>query len=156
MLAWLLSAALLFHIPPSADFMADWMARVQENGALTIELAEEYRDAHTPDPLVLPYSYSPPPSGVEQWRPLVEAHFRPGDVDRALRIMWCESHGDPNAKNPTSTASGLFQHLRGWWGGSWGPAFDPFDPAQSVAAAARMRYSRGSWSDWNASRGCWR
>ncbi len=63
-----------------------------------------------------PKAPQPPTMGssVEQWRPLVETYFRPGDVDRALRIMRCESGGDPNImhdfSNPAS-ASGLFQHL---------------------------------------------
>ena len=92
---------------------------------------------------------------VERWRPLVEEHFEPGDVPRALDIMRCESGGNPYAKNPTSTASGLFQHLKGWWGGAWGPAFDPFDPNASVENAARLRYLNGGWSDWYASRHCW-
>ena len=89
---------------------------------------------------------------VERWAPLVAKHFDPDDVDLALRIIDCESGGDPNAKNPTSSASGLFQHLRGWWAGEW--SFDPFDPAQSVKYGARLFYDGGS-SHWNASRSCW-
>ena len=54
-------------------------------------------------------------AGVEQWRPLVAAYFPAGEVDRALCIMQHESRGNPNAKNPRSSAAGLFQFLRGTW-----------------------------------------
>lgn len=50
-------------------------------------------------------------SNVEQWRPLVAQHFPASEVERALCIMSYESGGNPNAKNPRSSASGLFQHL---------------------------------------------
>lgn len=99
------------------------------------------------------------PAGVEDWRPLVEAFFAPDDVERALRVMQCESHGNPVAKNPRSTASGLFQHLASMWppraeaagfGGS-----DVFDPVANVATAAWLVYEGGGWSHWNPSRRCW-
>lgn len=93
---------------------------------------------------------------VERWRDLVETYFLPGDIATALAIMACESGGNPYAENSTSTASGLYQHLWGWWSGSWGlPAFDPFDPEQSIQAAAALRYANGGWSDWYASAHCW-
>lgn len=87
---------------------------------------------------------------VERWAPLVARWFQPEDVDLALRIIDCESGGNPKAKNPHSTASGLFQHLRMWWGG----VFDPFDPEQSVEHGARLFYD-GGVAHWNASRACW-
>ncbi len=56
---------------------------------------------------------------VEQWRPLVEKYFAADQVDTAMRVMNCETGGtgDPNSKNPNSTASGLFQHLTKYWNG---------------------------------------
>lgn len=96
---------------------------------------------------------------VEDWRPLVAAFFRPEHVDRAIRIMWCESKGDPRAKNPVSTASGLFQHLASMWeertaAAEMGDA-DVFDPVANVAMAAWLVYEFGGWSHWNASSACW-
>ncbi len=91
-------------------------------------------------------------AGVEQWRPLVAAYFRPGDVDRALRIMRCESGGNPNAKNPGSSASGLFQHLGKYWAtrsaaaGFAGASI--FDPTANVATAAWLRDQPGGWGHW--------
>ena len=99
------------------------------------------------------------PRDVEVWRPLVEAHFAPGDVARALAVISCESSGDPDAKNPKSSASGLFQHLGRFWpersvkAGLAGA--DIFDPSANVAVAAWLVYEGGGWSHWNPSRHCW-
>ena len=86
---------------------------------------------------------------VERWRPLVEQHFEPAHVDAALNVIACESHGNPDAANPRSTARGLFQFLRGWWSGAWGyPPFDPYDPAANVTAAAWLSKGGTDWGHW--------
>lgn len=96
---------------------------------------------------------------VEDWKPLVSAFFESGDVDRALRIIWCESKGDPRAENPVSTASGLFQHLGSLWEERTRQAgmrdADIFDPVDNVALAAWLVYDFGGWSHWAASSACW-
>jgi hypothetical protein len=75
-----------------------------------------------------------PSQGVEQWRSLVTEVFarwgldqtkcatRNGvefclgqQIDNALNVMQCESGGNPMARNPSSGASGLFQHLPYYW-----------------------------------------
>jgi hypothetical protein len=75
-----------------------------------------------------------PSEGVEQWRSLVTEVFarwgldqtkcatRNGvefclgqQIDNALNVMQCESGGNPMARNPSSGASGLFQHLPYYW-----------------------------------------
>ena len=99
------------------------------------------------------------PRDVEAWRPLVSAYFGPGEVERALRVIYCESSGDPGAKNPRSSASGLFQHLARFWtersvDAGWAGA-DIFDPEANVAVAAWLVYQGGGWSHWNPSRHCW-
>lgn len=90
------------------------------------------------------------PAGVEQWRSLVASWFRADEVDRAMRIMSCESGGDPGAYNP-SGASGLFQHLRKYWTSrstaAGFPGADPFDPVANVATAAWLRDDMG-WGSW--------
>ncbi len=53
----------------------------------------------------------PSSSGGRWWLP----YFDPIMVDQALSIIQCESLGDPNAYNPYSGASGLFQFLPGTW-----------------------------------------
>jgi hypothetical protein len=93
------------------------------------------------------------------WRPLVSQFFESRHVDRALRIISCESGGRANAKNPTSTASGLFQHLGSLWASrsakaGWAGS-DIFDPVANVAVAAWLVYDDGGWSHWSPSGGCW-
>ncbi len=84
---------------------------------------------------------------VERWRPLVAAYFLPDDVPWAMRVMNCESTGDPDAKNTRSTASGLFQHLASQWpnraaSAGWAGS-DVFDPEANVAVAAWLFYEDG-------------
>lgn len=77
---------------------------------------------------------------VERWRPIVEMYFPEDRVEWALRIIRCESHGDPTAKNPHSSASGLFQHLARLWPERSARAgfagSDVFDPYANIAVAA--------------------
>ena len=88
---------------------------------------------------------------VERWRPVVDMYFPQDRVEWALRIMECESRGDPNAKNPNSSASGLFQHLARLWppraeAAGFGDA-DVFDPFANIAVAAWL-LENGGPSHW--------
>jgi hypothetical protein len=92
------------------------------------------------------------PVGVEHWRSLVATYFPAHEVDRALCIMWHESKGDPNAKNPTSSASGLFQHLARYWperssAAGWAST-SIFDPIANIAVAAWL-VSQDGWRHWS-------
>ena len=99
------------------------------------------------------------PPGTEPWVSLVEAYFAPGDVQRALDVIWCESRGNPDATNASSGAAGLFQHLpkygeersanAGWAGASI------YEPTANTAVAAWLVYSDGGWKHWNPSAYCW-
>lgn len=96
----------------------------------------------------------PTGSGSEGWRPLVELFFEADDVDKAIRIMECESRGDPGARNPSSGAAGLFQHMPGYWSSrsaaaGYGGA-SIYDPEANVAVAAWLvyDYSGGGWQHW--------
>jgi peptidoglycan hydrolase CwlO-like protein len=101
------------------------------------------------------------PPAVEQWRSLVSAYFPGSRVDEALAILGCESLGDPNAYNPYSGASGLFQFLPSTWASTspqagFGGA-SPFDPEANVGTAAWLanRYGelgQGYWSPWSCRR----
>ncbi|MGH8957210.1 MAG: transglycosylase SLT domain-containing protein, partial [Acidimicrobiia bacterium] len=101
---------------------------------------------------------APAPRPVEEWRSLVSSYFAASDVDKALRVISCESGGDPNAQNPSSGAAGLFQHIPRYWperASSVGlPGASIFDPVANVAAAAYLVYTVG-WSPWAASAHCW-
>jgi len=94
---------------------------------------------------------------LERWRPLVEQYFAPERIDEALSIIDCESNGDPDARNPRSSASGLFQFLdRTWLHSSKQAGFQgasPFSPEANIAAAAWLvEYSLGTgdapWAHW--------
>jgi soluble lytic murein transglycosylase-like protein len=52
------------------------------------------------------------------------------NTDTALRIAWCESRFDPLAKNPNSSASGVFQFLSGTYEYIGGK--DVFDPEENI------------------------
>jgi hypothetical protein len=55
-----------------------------------------------------------------------------------------ESGGDPLAKNPASSASGLTQLMSIHWAGR----FSPFDPRANLAYALRL-YRGSGWSPWS-------
>lgn len=102
-----------------------------------------------------------PPPGVEQWRGLVSEHFPSNRVDEALHIIWCESHGDPDAYNPYSGASGLFQFIPSTWASASVSAgyagASAFDPEANTASAAWLagEYERLGlyyWQPWNCKR----
>lgn len=96
--------------------------------------------------------------GVEQWRGLVSQYFPAHRVDEALQIMQCESLGDPNAYNPYSGASGLYQFLPATWATTAPMAGFPdvsaFEPAANIATAAWLanRYEQlgqNYWQPWS-------
>ena len=96
------------------------------------------------------------PPAVEQWRGLVQQHFPANRVDEALRIIQCESGGDPNALNPYSGAAGLFQFLPSTWASTAPKAGYPdasvFDPTANTASAAWLanRYQELGQYYWRA------
>lgn len=74
----------------------------------------------------------------------------------AQRIARCESHENPNAKNPRSTASGIYQFLDGTIRslGYPAPARALPWPTQTEAFWKLWDGGKGA-SHWNASRSCW-
>jgi hypothetical protein len=91
------------------------------------------------------------PWKVERWRPVVALYFPEDRIEWALRIIQCESRGDPNAKNRHSSASGLFQHLARLWPERAARAgfagTDVFDPYANIAVAAWL-LEHGGTSNW--------
>ena len=98
-------------------------------------------------------------AGLDRWRPLVAEYFEAEDVELALSVIGCESHGDPQAANPSSSARGLFQHLASLWAERAASAgrrgADILDPEDNIAVAAWLVYQGGGWSHWSASGNCW-
>jgi septal ring factor EnvC (AmiA/AmiB activator) len=95
---------------------------------------------------------------VERWRTLVASYFPGGMVDSALAVMDCESRGDPNAYNPYSGASGLFQFLPSTWAvvspRAGFESASPFDPEANTASAwwlvsYYLNLGRPAWTAWN-------
>lgn len=89
------------------------------------------------------------------WDYIVVQHFTGADFDTAMSIIACESAFDPEAANPTSTARGGWQFLKGTW--EWVQADSgldlddwpdgPYDPYQATAAARWLKDTAG-WSQW--------
>lgn len=87
-------------------------------------------------------------------------YWPPHLVEWALRIIDCESEGYKWAKNPHSTAAGLFQFLRSTW--NMGPAkhfgwpsYDTgavYDPDLNIAGAAWLYANWGGTSQWECKR----
>jgi hypothetical protein len=82
-------------------------------------------------------------------RALVAEYFKSEDVNKAVRVAWCESRFDPASTNLRTGAIGLFQHLPRYWeeraeqAGFAGA--DPTNPEASTAAAAWAIYEGGGW-----------
>ena len=92
---------------------------------------------------------------VQFWEPYVAVYFHPADRQWALDIIACESGGNPNAKNPHSSASGLFQFLRGTWdwaapevGADSYASGAVYEPTANIRAAAWLLYEGGGKSHW--------
>lgn len=72
-------------------------------------------------------------------------------------IIKCESGGDPQAQNPNSSASGLFQFIDGTWrayGGSTARAKDASVSEQYEVA--NRAYADVGYTPWDSSKDCWR
>lgn len=83
-------------------------------------------------------------------RAFVKTYFEPTDVNKAVRIAWCESRFDPNAKDLRTGGVGLFNHLPQYWAERAESAgfegAEPTDPEASIAAAAWEVYHGAGWS----------
>lgn len=140
----LMSTFLPRDLPPIVDAFTH---RAEQR----VQSMDEWR--RTTWPALPPHVHRGVGSDVEQWRPLIEQYFPPRQVNTAMCVLRYESGGNPNAKNPHSTASGLFQHLASYWDdrsakAGWDGA-DIFDPEANVAVAAWLQ-DTGGWAHWEA------
>ncbi|HEV2089157.1 MAG TPA: SH3 domain-containing protein, partial [Cryptosporangiaceae bacterium] len=95
-------------------------------------------------------SFEPPIDASDQW--IVDIIYAAADrygQPRAdmLRVAECESHLDPNAVNPISGTSGLFQFRPGTWATTPYASQNIFDPVANANAAAWM-WSVGRRNEW--------
>ena len=87
------------------------------------------------------------PPDIAGWLPLVEQYVPPPYVDEFMWVMEQESHGDPSAQNPTSTATGLMQILAGVYGRPGVAYFQ--DPTNNIRwAAQQLGAAHGDFSAW--------
>lgn len=84
-----------------------------------------------------------------QVRALVSEYFSREDVNRAVRVAWCESRFDPQSVDLSTGAVGIFKHLPRYWAdrasAAGFPGAEPSDPRASIAAAAWEVYEGGGW-----------
>lgn len=83
-------------------------------------------------------------------RALVSLYFEPTDINKAVRIAWCESRFDPNASDLRTGGVGLFNHLPQYWetratNAGFAEAAAT-DAEASTAAAAWEVYNGAGWS----------
>jgi hypothetical protein len=82
-------------------------------------------------------------------RALVSIYFDPEDVNRAIRVAWCESRFDPESVDLRDGGVGLFHHLPKYWeeraANAGFAGARPTDPEASTAAAAWEVYKGGGW-----------
>lgn len=154
------------------EWKTEWMAQAASDG-LTATLVDElvdWTDRHPcravlgtwrplcePSPVISSSSNPPssPPgntgmgSDVEQWRVSVALWFG-ANTDAALRVMRCESGGNPNAQHPGSLASGLFQFLPSTWRTVTGEDYpgNVFHGPSNIAAAAKLSSGGTNWGAW--------
>jgi len=84
-------------------------------------------------------------SGVARWVRLARGTGWPwGQMPTLMMIIDRESGGSPNAKNPTSTASGLLQLMSIHWAGK----FNPFAPRLNLSYGCKLWRGSG-WQPWS-------
>ena len=91
---------------------------------------------------------------VERWRPLVEDYFPPEEVEIALCVIRHESAGNPEADNPRSSATGLFQVLSSLWSDRYGVSYRELLDPEVNARVARAIWDESGWRAWSAYHRC--
>lgn len=143
----------------TAQAEAAEQARQQERSTTTVAPAPIASSSTTSTTLGPPsIGDRPLKPAVERWRSLAGAYFPATKVEAALAIIQCESLGDPEAYNPYSGASGLFQFLPGTYAVIAPKAgFDGvsvFDPEANIGSAAWLvayyeSLGRNPWTPWH-------
>lgn len=86
---------------------------------------------------------------AEEYRPLIAGQFPWDQVDNAICVVVAESGANPAAKNPRSSARGLFQVLASLWSPYFGFSYnDLYVPELNVYAAARI-WEMDGWGAWS-------
>lgn len=80
-------------------------------------------------------------AGVEQWRELVASIFPSENVEAVLRVMQCESGGNPNATGKAGEMGLMQVH-------PYYHADATYDPEGNLRAAYRISGGGYSWEAW--------
>ena len=94
------------------------------------------------------HGYSGMGNNSIDWSGLLIAHFPESQIPTALRIIACESGGNPLAKNKSSGASGLFQIMPFWADHLGIPRDALFDPSVNTEVALYVWEVQG-WNAWS-------
>ncbi len=151
MVAWVTEA----DVGLSSRLIADYVDMRDRHPWYFIQTAEDAPDGRSDSSGRNSSGMGPGGPAVERWRPMVEVYFTAADVPTAICLMAHESGGNPDAKNPTSSAAGLFQFLRGTWdsvpasvtGGSYDSG-QVYNPEANIRSAAWLKNAAG-WSQWS-------
>ena len=129
-----------------ADWITDWghRAEPQFSTGLLAEL-HDFLERHPPRPA--PNTAASEGGG---WRALIPVYF-PEQSEKALRVIQCESGGNPSAVNPNGGYTGLFQHAPQYWAersraAGWSGS-SIYDPEANIAVAAWL-VARDGWGHW--------
>ena len=94
--------------------------------------------------------WGPPTCATLVRRAFTEAGI-PHRAEEAVRVMMCESGGNPRATN--GSHDGLFQQARAYWSGrsrQYGQAGrSAYDPWANAVVSAGMVRDTGGWSHWS-------
>jgi hypothetical protein len=86
------------------------------------------------------------------------AYDVPVSLDTWAQIAWCESNHQPDAKNPSSSASGLYQNLARYWDGraeaAGFPGGDIWNARVHAFVSAHLAETSGV-DHWSPSAHCW-
>ena len=80
---------------------------------------------------------------------IVEEFAGTGHEQKALKVAKCESGFNPSAKNSSSSASGVFQIIRGTWNAYARPGESVWNARDNIRVAYRIwKASNQSWRQW--------
>lgn len=158
-MTWLLTALLLAAPPALPPLEVPPLAEL--NGPAVASAPAVRVDPPPPAEVALPEPASPLPGSTASaggrcvgWEPLLAAESPGWNIERMSRIAYRESRCQPDARNRSSSATGLLQVLAShcaWLAdqlATWCTRARLTDPAFNVAAAARLwtEQGYGAWS----------
>lgn len=117
--------------------------------ARVVSLTKQLRTARYVEDKTIIYShaYGTP---VGRWVQLaLQVGWKKSSLGGLMAVVYRESRGNPQARNPSSGAAGLLQFMPQWYTGQWSfPAFDPYNPKVNLKMGLRL-YKQQGWTPWS-------